>query len=460
MGEVVTTSELSPENIVWSDWGVYSYNKFVQSFLTSPEIMNIQIEGRVDNTLEDIVASAEDRLPAAVDFIGAAAVEFAKRMIPHRIESQGQAFIYNPYRDSRPGAGSSIPIRAPDVYMPILNGDTEKGHAIISSFNQDTETPVDDIFTQRAFSRTLANADAHAVTIVNRFPAYVRVMDEKLEHLLQKIGFETPQHLKPSLLTSIPFGANFVSFPFEYHESHSTMPVFTLYATMKSAQLGLKRTLSSAKSQFHDVFFNINPLAGGTIPRIHMQTYVRTKGHPQERYEHPAEAQISSKDLNERDIALLGVENRNWFAYAPQIKGGKYDLRIESKREKEKSFSEYDEAELWDLAEMLVFLSRSMDKTLTYKDSKTNENKIIDERNIVFFPKGIILRPFAVIGGHEGSVNEMIYGRSPFTYARQFTGNGDTLPRSEMYRVPSDSRGEQEFRKLFDESSPIYKMSA
>ena len=109
---------------------------------------------------------------------------------------------------------------------------------------------------------------------------------------------------------------------------------------------------------------------------------------------------------------------------------------------------------------MLVFLSRSMDKTLTYKDSKTNENKIIDERNIVFFPKGIILRPFAVIGGHEGSVNEMIYGRSPFTYARQFTGNGVTLPRSEMYRVPSDSRGEQEFRKLFDESSPIYKMSA
>lgn len=460
MGEVVITSELPPEKIAWSDWGIYSYSQFTQAFLTSPELMRIQIEGRVDTVLEDMVAATEDRFPAAVDFIGAAAVEFAKRMVPHRTEIIGKASVYNPYRDSRPGAGSSIPTRAPDVYQPILSGDIAKGHAIVTSFDQDTATPVDDVFAQRAFSRTLGNADAHAVTIVNRFPAYVRVMDEKLERLLRNIGFETPQHLKPSLLTSIPFGANFVTFPFEYHESHSTMPMFTLYATMKSAQRGLKRTLSTAESQFHDVFFNIQPLAGGTIPRIHMQTYIKTRGHPQERYERPAEAQVSSRDFDERDIARLGVENRSWFAYVPWVKGGKYDLRIESKREKEKDFSEYDAIELWDLAEMLVYLSKSMDKTLTYKDLNTGKDKVIDERNIVFFPKGIVLSPFAVEGGHEVGVNEKIYGRSPFTYARQFTENGVTLPRNEMYRIPADSRGEQEFRRLVDESSPIYRMSA
>ena len=41
----------------------------------------------------------------------------------------------------------------------------------------------------------------------------------------------------------MPFGLNFVSFPFTYHESLSKIPIYTLFSTIKAAQEGLKKSI-------------------------------------------------------------------------------------------------------------------------------------------------------------------------------------------------------------------------
>jgi len=458
MVKVEITSKISPENVAWSDWGNYSYGKFLSMFSTSEELMSIQIEGAPD-ALESLL---NDQGIGAEHSLGNAVAEFAKTVVPHRNEIFGQGNTFSPYRESRPGFQPSIPSRAPDVFKPILEGDTEKGHAIIAAFNQDTDVELDDLFTEGVLARTIGNTEAHALTIVNRFPAYVRVMDKKLEQLLKKIGFETPSHIKPTKLTSIPFGMNLVSFPFEYHESLSTMPIYTLYSTMKAAQRGLKKTFSITNTFFHNVFFNIEPLAGGTIPRIHMQTYIRTRGHPKETYEFPLEAKISSRDFEEKEISKLGIENRSWFAYSPSVKSGKYDLKLELKQETEKDFSDLNKLELWDLAEIMIYLSRGLDETLQSTDKKTGEKKIIKERNVLFFPKGVVVRPFGVEGGQERSSNEKIYGKSPEIFAKDFmkTMRETYFSRKTHYTMPKDYRGIEEFQRIVNENSPIYKRSA
>ena len=444
------------DEIPWGDWGIFSYDKFIEEFGYSKEFMNTRAEGYYDyqQAIGDFLMDREAKGDSCCTGLFSGLDTFARRRIPHRVEDvMGKASLYNPLRDNRAGARPSIPDRAPDIFKFILEGDEKKGHALIVEFDQQItkNDSLDDLFQDSVPLRKVGDADAHAVTIINRFPAYVRVFDERLSKLLDKIGFLSHEKLsngKLSALTTIPFGINMVSFPFQYAESFSDVSVFDLYSILKSSQNALRRGLQNTRNPYYDLFFNVEPLAGGTIPRIHTQIYLRTDMQSEETYRVSDEASISMRDFTDKHIVRLGPPNKSWQAYSSPVKSGKYDVRLELLRERKKPFDVLDDRELWDLAEQLVYHSHALDEVIGIK-----------ARNVQIFPTGVIIRPFAVDGGHEKSINERIYGLPPIHFSHQYNAVIAKLPK-EAYRKPEDGRGAKTFMQLFDPGSEIVRRAA
>lgn len=444
-------------DIGWGDWGTYTLKRFVSDFSASKEFMQASFEGYHSHTaaIEDMLSGSISPGNSLTPEFPQALRKFADRTVPRRLEDfTRESNINNPHRDCRDGAQPSVPKQAPDVLKWILEGEEGKGNAIVSEFDQETKLGYDDFYLEEIPLRKLNEQDAHAVTIINKFPAYVRIMDDKLVRLLDKIGFLSHDKFKDgkhSVLKTIPFGLNFVSFPFDYAGSLSEIPVHDLYSTMKSTQRTLERAFESADNSDapHDVFFNIGCLAGGTIPRIHMQTYFRTQQDLDETYDYHKEGKTSLRDFAESDLVKIEPSNRSWNAYIPLIKKGRFDIRFELKNQRQKKFADLEDTELWDLAEMLVYHSNVLDSVIG-----------IPERNIQFFPTGIIIRPFGVDGGHEETRPESIQGQSAYQLGRTYNETHLKILRDTMYAVPQDKRGSKTFKRLIDKSSPILRRIA
>lgn len=428
----------------WGDWGVFILPEFKRKFNSSEELMKAPLSGyfnceRAIAELIDPNLPTKDSLEPGL-MIGLQ--EFASKHVPVRIQDlAGKATVYNPQRDMRPGAAASIPKRGPDVFEPILAGDDRNGHAIFAAFDQSVDQDLDDLQALSVGTRNLNGAEIHAVTVVNRFPAYVRLIDTDLMKLLATIGY----YRDDKVLRTIPHGLNLVSFPVAYAETLSTMPVFDLYAMFSSTQQALRRGLSiGGTSMPYDVFFNIGPLVGGTIPRIHMQTYLRTKLNPRERTNSQNDATDTMRDFGSRDVHMLGESNRSWHAYMPPVRTGKFDLRLELKTGDQKEFLHLSGKELWDLSEMLIYHSQLLD---TCGD--------INARNIEFFPAATVIKPFAATGGHERACEETIFGSTPETFASLYNSRQPSVDLRQLYRRPTDKLGVQTFKSLFDEESSI-----
>ncbi len=445
---------MNRDQIKWGEWGIYSYKQFIADYLKSEEFKKAPMGGY--QSLDSMISSllTDDAMGSdSLDFHGPAALfSFAVKKVPHRVEDATHiSNVYNPQRDCREGAKPSIPKQGPDIFKNILEGDPAKGHAIISSFDQDNSIEPDDLYTDIVESRKLIETDAHSVSIVNKFPSYVRIMDDDLVKLMQAIGFISDDRYnygKPAVIRTIPFGLNFVSFPYDYYENLSSISVFSLYTTLSAAQKSLKRAMKNTKDPVYDVFFNFKELAGGTLPRLHMQTYLRTSRNRNETYSYQPEGLISQKDLPKNDTVALEPGNRSWSPYAPLVKQGKFDIRFELNNEHNVGFADLSEKQLFDLSEMLVYHSNVLDAAVG-----------IDARNVQFYPTGIVIKPFAVVGGHEQMLNEKIYGQSSqdFGYLYNKISLGK---KTGIYCEPKDERGKSDFLRLVDNNSSILERVA
>jgi hypothetical protein len=435
---------------------VYGIKEFVKGFSESSEFKDTA-QGYTDcgTAIEDMIAGRGADRDSAAPWLDRAMYKYATRMVPHRVEDpQGRANVFNPYREVRAGAQPSIPRQGRDVFRDILEGDEKRGHALIADFDQETEVPPDDLLQTRVGVRRVEAATAHAVAIVNKFPAYVRVIDENLHTLLQRIGFVSRSRFrdgKLATLRTIPRGVNLVTFPFKYVESLSDMPVFDLYAVLRATQRSLLATRALGRSPTlpYDVFFNIKELAGGTLARIHMQAYVRTWTELEERYDLNAEGLLSMQGWGEKEVTRLQCDNRNWSAYVPPVRSGKFDIRLGLKHETWKEFVDLAELELWDLAEMLVYHSNVLD---CYPG--------IPERNVQFFPTGVVIRPFAVDGGHEKIRQERIYGQPGPVFAARYDETVPPVVKALLYREPEDACGSGIFHRLIDGDSHILRLAS
>lgn len=259
-------------------------------------------------------------------------------------KKEGFFTLVSPVRGERP---KGMPT---DVLGEIVEG---KDYAIVVS--KDT----------RPASNPLSNPkkedlkDCTTVTIVNRYPAYLRlVSDPDLE---QKIRSKIENHY-----THVARGINLVSFPTKYYERLEDVPleeVVSLMGSMSRAIEFVKKTVYEETKRLNReqpiiyipvyVFFNIGEEVGGTLKRIHSQVYMdlTEDGHGQETESLINSFEYDSKNggcricrrgddtVRERDTLGEGdfggriiYENNSWILWATGSPERNYHLRFTVKK--------------------------------------------------------------------------------------------------------------------------------
>lgn len=515
--KILVKDILTEESIKLGEWGVYSFSAFEKKFgdaimatqaQDSDEPMLTYSEWR--HSLEDLLTVPNNRM-TTLELM--AFPKTIKNVVPRRKEDTltGDWAIENPIRGARPGAGKArIPKYAPDIYKYIIEGSIPtpeqkiSGHAIILGIDNDIEElELDDPFTREIKCRDLSSVPANAFAIDNRFPTFIRYIDPRIVRLITKIHPDFVNYKEvdlpyPKPLVSLPYGTNLVTFPKEFANNLSDITIYNLYTMFKATQQAIKHISEAYKSRViiltgderdkdglgvedivTNMFMNIGELVGGTIPRLHIQIYIRARTLRDKCYEKkPAKLlreqhnhYMSKKTGNEKmwkEEDLL-YQNRNCNLFSMPIPSVSYETKIELK-DKTCSFEEYSEEELWDLAEMLIFNSIVLDKLL--KGGQKEEDYAGKDRNVLFYDTGVVVRPFSFGGGIEQGYPALITPVTIDMFEQVFNevaGKSERLMLPEgierisesdctkMYKMPTNPRSENEYRRLLDLNSPLFK---
>lgn len=274
---------------------------------------------------------------------------------------KGHFSYVSPIRSARPG-GEERTERVKDTFKEILEG---RDYAIFISIDRNR---FDSVFSAEPVM--LDVRDATAVTIVNRYPAMVRVIDEQLE-----------EQLKPKIedeYTRIAHGINLVAFPAStYYETFSEADVTSLSAMFKSLLSAVSFGVEEAKKRGFTliplyVFFNVGLMAGGSQPRLHAQAYMDLN---QDGHGAFMENVLQAFDMmrgkchicSSRHDERLVFENATWIAWATSAPRRNFHVRIAPKRHVER-LTDLDDREIDGLSEILILISRAMDKVGVVRD--------------------------------------------------------------------------------------------
>lgn len=507
---------LTEENINLGEWGVYSFSAFEKRFKDNAINLPSGDTDPTTNFYSEIRHNLEGILNIPNNNITTLELrsfyETLNTVVPRRKEETltGDWVVENPIRGARPGVKARIPKYAPDIYKYIIEGSIPtpeqkiSGHAIILGVDNDIEElELDDPFTLEIKCRDLSSAPANAFAIVNRFPAFIRYIDPRIVSLITKIAPNFVNYKELDLpskhLVSLPYGINLVTFPKEFANNLSDISIYNLYSLFKATQQAIRYISEAYKSKLIftgderdkngsgvediviNIFMNIGELVGGTIPRLHMQAYIRARTIRDKCYEKkPAKLlreqhnqYMSKKTTN----GMWGKEhllyqNRSCNLFSMPIPSIGYETKIELKN-RTCSFEEYSEEELWDLSEMLIFNSIVLDKLL--KGGKKEEDYAGKDRNVLFYDTGVAVRPFAFVGGIEQGYPTLITSITIETFEQAFgevSGEKERkiLPKdterisesdcTKMYKMPTDSRNKDEYKRLLDLNNPLFKKAS
>ena len=309
----------------------------------------------------------------------------------------------------------AIPTAGSDVFASIIAGDEAKGPAIFAAFDRDSIFPLDDLRTAEARACAVPS-DVVAVCAVNRFTAYVREMEPDLLVLLEKVKFVRPvrgsgeyppgQAHHPIRLQSRDFPSGVLFVPGGCPDTSALR-----HAAGDSTCAGTCcRARRNVEDCVYAVFCNQGVLCGGTQPRVDLQIYVRTDTDHEGVHSMRPDGYLGKEDFEEEDWYPLHAPNRSWAAYAPNLHEGRFDVHLHPRDGGRADFLHLRREQLFDLAEALVYHNTVLDRFV---------DKVLD-RNILFFPWGVVVRPFAVHGGLEEMLNERIYGLSPLCFAELY----------------------------------------
>ncbi|MHA1870982.1 MAG: hypothetical protein ACTSXF_08530, partial [Promethearchaeota archaeon] len=181
--------------------------------------------------------------------------------------------------------GSNKPV---DIFEPMLNGKhyiakssgAEEG-TIYQSQNEeqkvfpaysiivaDEDKKVDSPFS--AQPRVYEGLKGRAITMINKFPAMARIIDESLMSRINNLME------KRDINAKIAKGICFVSMPRKFYQRVQDIPIDEFTALFISMQKAIQYTIYELiKKEYLSAtispFFNIGPLAGGSQKRIHSQ---------------------------------------------------------------------------------------------------------------------------------------------------------------------------------------------
>ncbi len=515
---VPTNGVITIDEINAGEWGVYSFSAIEKKFkenITKIPAYNFDsatsMYGEIRHNLEQLVDVSRTEM---TDFEMMVLSETLRETIPKRKEHPtGDCVFETPIRSARPGAAKSrIPKKGPDVFKYIFKGAIASssqpisGHAIILATNHETEElELDNPFSLEIKNRDISNLPMiSAYAIINRFQTFIRHQDPRIAKLITKVRPPLVNYTKNSNsidgVVSLPYGINIVTFPVDYIEDLSETSIYNMFSMLKATQQAIKivreayrdRTLFTGDEKDRnglqvedtvtDVFMNIGPLVGGTIPRIHTQAYVRARTLRHKCYEREP-SRILREQHNEflserikngeiRGQRHIVYENRSCNLFSISIPSVPYETKIELKDEC-KSFTEYSPKEIWDLSEILIFDSLILDKLL--RGIKKDEDYSGKERNVIFYETGVVIRPFAFVGGIEQGYPALITPLTTERFEQEFSelaGKRERrlLPESinsvreedctRMYIMPKAKRSQKEYIRLVDQDSHLFNMAS
>jgi len=321
--------------------------------------------------------------------------EISREFIPIG-KRRGHFSYISPVRGLRPTQIKTDIKKRLDVFKNIIEG---KDYAIfISTENKNLDSP----FSTHPIMMEIE--DAKSVTIINRFPAMVRYIEEEIEPIIRKKVETDP-------FTKIAYGINLVTFPVNYTETLSDIHFQDLVEMIKSLNNAIEYSVNEAKKRKITLipvypFFNIGYLAGGSQPRLHAQVYIdlNMDGHG------PFMESIlqSFEEQRKRGICHLCTsrhtdrivyENNTWLIWATSSPRRNFHLRLATKRHIER-ITDLDNNEIEGLADALIISSKALDAV-----------GISADRNIIIYsnPYGyssyfhlfIDILPFERLGGIE-----------------------------------------------------------
>lgn len=344
----------------------------------------------------------------------------AARPMEHK--DQGKKTIENDIRTSEDPEWDSYPI---DIIEPMVRGKSYFGatdylpaYAIIIS---DNDKIVDNSFSDQP--KIYRNLSGSAVTMINRYPAMVRIIDpEVLPSLSQAIPNYDPN-------ATIAYGVCMLTFPRKYYTSIQSIPTDELKSMFLSMIAAIKATTEYATEELKiraipiSPFINVGKMAGGSLKRIHIQTYMDL-----DQDGHGTRTEILLKSfewMSEKKACHLCnsthrnriiLENDEWVMFATGSPIRNYHLRFAPKKHVQ-SITELKESELKSLAEILRITFAAMDEL----NIDPNRNIIWNTRpygyETEFHIFGDIL-PFEFVGGAEMADDMRVVRMSPFIAAQ------------------------------------------
>ena len=311
------------------------------------------------------------------------------------------------------------PKQESDLFLKIISGED---YAItIAKDEQAHESP----FSISPKREELS--DSRALTIINRFPAYARVIDSALEEYINRRI--SNKH------TKISKGINLVTIPTTYYERIEDAPAEDLTSMLSSLKAGLLSVKMAAEERGIRyipvyLFFNIGRNVGGSLKRLHAQAYIdlNQDGHGStmedilkafEEQERAGRCKFCQPSTWQREEFLI-YENEFCSAYATRAPIRNFDTKIIPKRHVE-DITMLSRDELLGLSEALITVSKALNRIGAHPD----RNILIYQRPFnynSFFHAFIQILPFENVGGMEMMDEARVVRVDPADFAEKMRG--------------------------------------
>ncbi|MHA1339825.1 MAG: HIT domain-containing protein [Promethearchaeota archaeon] len=317
-----------------------------------------------------------------------------------------------------------------DIFEPMVQGkhfiDKETGkiypaHSIIIS---DGNLRKDNPFSTKI--RVYKDLKNKAFSMINKFPAMVRVIDPSIKDQIQIELSSKDKYAK------VAKGICFLTIPKFYHETIEDMTIEEIEDFFIATQTAISYSIEEAKKQENvsiipiSPFFNVGREVGGSLRRLHMQVYMdlNEDGHGSrmesilrafEYWKKQGVCHLCHSKHGAGERVVLETEEWTFFTTNSPIRN--YHIRFTPKSHIE-HFGKLTKRQIRNLASILQVIS----EVLNDLNVNPNRNIIINTRpygyDSEFHLFGDIL-PFELVGGAEMSDDMRVVRVSPTNFAEK-----------------------------------------
>jgi UDPglucose--hexose-1-phosphate uridylyltransferase len=311
-----------------------------------------------------------------------------------------------------------------DVFKPIIEGKNyydEFGNLLAEGYSitlTDGQKVINDPFSDKPMLHRIEN---NAFTIINRYPAMARVIDQQIIDKMKKSNFLDDY-------SKIGYGFNLVSVVSHFHDEIIEIPQQILAELFISMTKAIYLVVEKAQNNGIKIipispFINHGKMVGGSLDRIHSQVFIdlNEDGHG-----HRVQAFLNSFKQREksgcrlcthRELGKIVYENGSWKLFVSDSPIRNYHLRFAPK-EHFSDLLQLNEQHFLEMADVIIKAFKALDILSVNKSRNIlfNIRSIGNHDNYHLFADII---PFEFIGGAEMSDSMRVCKVSPNKFAKR-----------------------------------------